>query len=419
MATESEPCVLAVEDADVADADIVETRSLASIQSIKLLNAIPNKDLIVTARVLGYTVIVKKTDFPAIMTNGGSELCIFFEPDSRLDPRNPDLAFLADCKWRIRTIKMCGVYSQGLALPLSFLTHYGVDPASVCEGQNVTEAMRVRKFITEEERAQYCKGKFSLDPSIRLPLPSAITPTDEVNVQKAPHLFRRLLEAKVPVTITEKIDGCSATYWGPGQWGTGVASRNYQLVSDKGKDMEHYFAIDVQYNLRKLMAVKYPDLAIRGEISGPSINHNRLGLSQIQFQVFNVWHWKEGRYLPWDQVKLIAADLGVPVVPILFEGLPLQECGFSTWEDLMTFVNERKYANGSWSEGAVCKGMVGDEFISFKIVSQKYLEAIAKKNGKPAWVEKKIQRNKRSRGKDPKKPQRPPPAADAEKNVAS
>ncbi len=352
-----------------------EKRALASVQRIVLVDTIPNCDLIVIGEVLGYRVIVKSSDFPNTKVGDETgELCVFFEPDSILDQDDPQLAFLKSTHWRIRSLKIRGVCSQGLAMPLSLVQSYGVDSATLKEGDNLTKELRVRKYVSPEECAQYCDGKSPLDPSIRRTFPSDVNKTDEPNIQSYKWLFKKLFDAKTPVTITEKIDGCSATYWAGG-----LASRNYELVSDKVKDLQSYFEIDHRFKLREKMA-KYPDFALQGEIAGPSICGNRLALSTRTFQVFNVWNRKKGCYLEWDEVKRIAAELGVPTVPVLFENKTLEECGFRTWRDMMDFANPRRYRNektgkddGSYSEGLVCKGFVDGKMISFKVVSQNYL----------------------------------------------
>lgn len=351
-----------------------DKRALASVQRIQLTETIPNCDFIVIAEVLGYRVIVKLSDFPNTKVGDETgELCVFFEPDSVLDSSNPQFAFLKSSNWRIKTMKMRGVFSQGLAMPLSIVTSFGLDPATLKEGDNVTKALRVRKYVSAEESGQYCSGKSPLDQSLRRAFPVDIQKTDEENIQRCKWLFKKLYEAKVAVTITEKIDGCSASYWAGG-----LASRNYELVSDKVKDLQCYFEIDTRYQLREKMA-KYPDLVLQGEISGPGINKNRLALSSRKFQVFNVWNRKQGMYLPWDEVKTVATDLGVPVVPVLFENKTLEECGFKQWRDLLDFANPRRYPDdktgkdGNWSEGLVCKGTVESVFYSFKVVSQNYL----------------------------------------------
>lgn len=340
-----------------------EKRQLASVQWLQFVAPIAGKDQIVEGQVLGYNVIFKASDFPGILEK--PQLCVFFEPDALLDEYNPELDFLKPRKWRIRTIKMGGIYSQGLALPLRFVKYYGLDEHQMTEGMDVTKSMKVRKYVAEEERIQYKHGVE------RRPFPDHISKTDEENVQRFPKLFRTLYEAKVPVTITEKIDGCSATFWA-GR----LASRNFELITGAhNKCLAHYFEIDFRYNLREKMKA-YPDLAVQGEIFGPHVNENRLGTKKVDFAMFNVWDSKQGRYLPWADVQKLAAELGVPTVPVLFQDKTLEECGFQRWQDLMNFVNPRLYANGHPSEGVVCKGFVDQEFISFKVVSREYLSRL-------------------------------------------
>lgn len=361
----------------------VEPRALASIQRIRLVKKIDGCDLIALGEVLGYTVIVKYADFPACKIDSGDddpgELCVFFEPDSVLDATNPDLEFLRSKKWRIGTMKMRGFFSQGLAMPIAaFVERYKLDPATLVEGQNVTKELRVCKYISPEECAQYCSRKSPLDPSLRQEFPVDVPKTDEPNIQRNRALFTVLYDSKEPVTITEKIDGCSATFWADG-----LASRNFTLMSDKVKDLRAYWEIERRYRLCENLKAKYPDLAIQGEITGPGINKNRLQRNSIQFQVFNIWHKKKGCYLPWDDVKTIAADLGLAVVPELYHGKSLAEFEFHQWYDLLRNANGRHYYNENgkevfWSEGVVCKGFVNGQFISFKVVSQNYLTAIHK-----------------------------------------
>ncbi len=347
-----------------------DKRQLASVQYLRFVGPIAGKDQIVEGQVLGYTVIFKPSDFPGILEK--PQLCVFFEPDALLDEYNPELDFLKPRKWRIRTMKMACIYSQGLALPLRFAKYYGLDEHQMTEGMDVTKSMKVRKYVAEEEKYQYQPRNAKKENGVeRRMFPSHIAKTDEENVQRNPALFRKLWEAKVPVTITEKIDGCSATFWAGG-----LASRNFELITGAhNKSLAHYFEIDFRYNLREKMKA-YPDLAVQGEIFGPNVNHNRLRTKQIDFAMFNVWNSKQGRYLPWADVQKIAAELGVPTVPVLFQDKTLEECGFQSWQDLMNFVNPRLYANGHPSEGVVCKGFVDQEFISFKVVSREYLSRL-------------------------------------------
>ena len=85
-------------------------RKLASIQKIEWIRPIEGKDRIVLAGILGWQVIVKKDEFQV------GDLCVYVEIDSQL-PEKPEYEFLRPKKFRIRTMKMGGVLSEGICLP--------------------------------------------------------------------------------------------------------------------------------------------------------------------------------------------------------------------------------------------------------------------------------------------------------------
>ena len=69
-------------------------RKLVSIQTIDAIDAIAGADNIQQARVMGWTVVIKKGEFAVGMR-----------------PRD----------FRVRTVRLRGVLSQGLALPVAIL----------------------------------------------------------------------------------------------------------------------------------------------------------------------------------------------------------------------------------------------------------------------------------------------------------
>src|SRR3954468_20414279 len=89
-------------------------RKLASIQRIKYLESIEGADAIEKAHVLGWQLVVKKGEFKA------GDLCIYCKIDSQF-PDKPEFEFLKPRGMRIRTIRLRGQISQGIAFPLSFL----------------------------------------------------------------------------------------------------------------------------------------------------------------------------------------------------------------------------------------------------------------------------------------------------------
>src|SRR6218665_107411 len=139
-------------------------RKLASIQRIKHLESIEGADAIEKAYVLGWQLVVKKGEFKE------GDLCVYCEIDSLL-PDKPEFEFLKPRGMRIRTVRLRGEISQGIAFPLSVL------PADfeVTEDADCTDVIGVVKY---EPPIPAClsgiaKGQF----------PSFIPKTDETRIQ--------------------------------------------------------------------------------------------------------------------------------------------------------------------------------------------------------------------------------------------
>ena len=92
-------------------------RKLASIQQISEIVPIEGADKIVCVKILGWQCVALKTEFSV------NDKCVFFEIDSVLPiaPWNDHLRKDPIKPLRIKTIRLRGVLSQGLALPLSIL----------------------------------------------------------------------------------------------------------------------------------------------------------------------------------------------------------------------------------------------------------------------------------------------------------
>lgn len=97
-------------------------RKLVTIRTIDALEPIEGADVIEVAVIGGWRLVVKRGEFKA------GDLCVYFEIDSFLPDGNPAWQFLVDKSSRVmngvkghklRTIKLRGQTSQGLALPLS------------------------------------------------------------------------------------------------------------------------------------------------------------------------------------------------------------------------------------------------------------------------------------------------------------
>lgn len=192
-------------------------RKLASIQQVTNIRPIEGKDRIVQCSVLGWNVIIKKDEFQE------GDLAVYVEIDSKL-PECPEYEFLRPKKFRIRTMKMGGVLSEGICFPLTVLPARE-QPYEI--GEDVTELMGVTKWEPQEDEDWWKDLKAEPRRKTfweKLPLmrfkwyrklfkpsgrktgyPDEFPKSDETRVQNMPWI----LDNKKPVWVaSEKIDGC-------------------------------------------------------------------------------------------------------------------------------------------------------------------------------------------------------------------
>ena len=89
-------------------------RSLVTIQRIKSLTPIEGADFIELAEVMGWRAVTRKGEFQV------GDLCAYFEVDSIL-PEQEVFEFMRPRKFRVKTMRLKGTLSQGLALPIASL----------------------------------------------------------------------------------------------------------------------------------------------------------------------------------------------------------------------------------------------------------------------------------------------------------
>lgn len=204
-------------------------------------------------------------------------------------------------------------------------------------------------------------------------LASFIPKTDEIRIQSAPELLELL--AGKPYYITAKLDGTSATYAYDGEQERPlVCSRNRTLIEP---DDSVYWRIAKKYDLcRKVQ--EWPKYAIQGEIVGPGIQGNKLGLSEIDFFIFNVLNLSTSKLMPFDHVEMIGKLWGVKTVPVIETG-----GWFEGDLESMLCKAEGKYeGTDNEREGIVVRKWHDDEYVdthnhkgrlSFKVISNKFL----------------------------------------------
>ncbi len=336
-------------------------RKLASVQRVLALEPIPNADAIELARINGWQCVVKKGEFQV------GDLGAFFEIDS-IPPDVPAFAFLwrpkdaalgesvaRPDKFRLRTMKLRGALSQGLLLPLAQL---GVAGA---EGDDLTSALGVEKY---EPPASLTMGGLA-----RGPFPGWLPKTDEMRVQSVPEVLTEL--HALPYVCTLKCDGTSASYTLDPQGGEfHVCSRNLSLVD----------ADNVYWNLARDLDIERvlrdnPGLAVQGEVCGPGIQKNRLGLKAPALMVFNVYDIPGARYLSDADMRAFCAKNGLPAVPVIERG----DTFYHTLDTLLVLAEGKYPGTHNEREGIVIRpqsemhsaALAGR--LSFKAISNRFL----------------------------------------------
>lgn len=261
-------------------------RRLVSIQTIDEIAPIAGADKIDQARVMGWTVVIKKGEFAP------GDPCVFFEIDSVLPDGPAWSEFLRVRGFRVRTLKLRGVLSQGLALPIEILGG-GDAPRDI----DLRDRLGVTKYEPVLPDTREIAG----------PFPARVPKTDEVRLQSALGVLDEIRGQ--PFYVTTKCDGSSATYIRDAERGLVACSRNWAVAPGEN----HVWRLAERHDLAARLP---PDVAIQGEICGPGIQGNRLGLNHSELFVFSVYDVRAGGFLPFAAFVAFCAEHGLTTVPI-------------------------------------------------------------------------------------------------------
>lgn len=297
---------------------------MASIE--RVLNKTPIGDRADALTILGWTVVVSRDTYQI------GDLCCYIPIDMKVDNTRECFKFLKDPV--IKTVKICGVYSQGIVMPV---------PDGYNEGDDASEYYGVTKYekIVEDEST----GKFPKH---------IINVTDEPNFKSKPKWINSFKNERV--YITQKMDGSSMTIIHTPDM-TCVCSR--KCIAPDESDMYKY-ATPILHRLSSY------NIVIQGEFCGPKINKNRHRFTEFKFFVFTIK--LDGQYLGWPAIKQICDDLGLETVPLI-EIMDFAE------HDIAYF---QQYANSRSGEGIVIRPVVPKmmdyRMLSVKVLNQKYVD---------------------------------------------
>lgn len=355
-------------------------RALAHIEKIDWIKPIEGKDRIALAGVLGWTVIIQKSDYEI------GQKCVFCEIDS-VFPEKPEFEFLRSKKFRIKTMKMSGVLSQGICFPLSILPDGNYEI-----GDDVTDTMGITQYEptmdkeevndTENEKIVKKYPKFLMRwawfRKLVLPkkqskgFPSFISKTDETRIQNAPFY----LEMDCNYVATEKVDGQSGSFtlqrvkgkyfWNKDTYDFAVCSRNLRKWK---KDTSSFWSVAEKYNIEQILHQLIGNnewVAIQGECVASNVQGNKYKVTEPDLYVFNLIY-PSGR-VGSVEAKKIVGEYGLKFVPIIDESVNLK--GMSV-ADVLRYATGKSQLYDTLREGIVFRSLDGKQ--SFKAVSPEFL----------------------------------------------
>ena len=381
------------------------SRKLASVQRIKAIKPIEGADKIEIVQVLNWDCVAKKGEYQV------GDTVIYFEIDSLL-PDIPAFEWLKGSSWsqklnkyKISTHKFRGQISQGLVMPITQLGELleQIKP----EGYDCLPSWMYMENGFNTEDWIDLDGKFALE---------GVDLTETLNIEKyEPPVSNGPLgetishEWYVPKTDEERIQVCADNvlpeYIGKTDWYASIkldgTSCTVGLFEDafliggrnqwyKGPNMytetvKKYG--DIEKHLRDYQKLTGKYIVFQGELCGPGIQSNKLGLKEKEWYIFNVFISDTGKMDSYEKVDLLRMlnfcdDFGLNHVPIIEHDYKFSFDGYSNNDEivngLLSYVDNFKYRTyfedaspSQIAEGAVFRK--NDMTNSFKVVSNKFL----------------------------------------------
>lgn len=370
-------------------------RKLAHIEKIEWKRPIEGADRIELVGVLGWQCIAKKDEFQV------GDLCVYIEIDSIVDKTNPDFAFLEKRNYKIKTMKMKGVLSQGIVFPLSILPKkewsIGLDVTSLLKITEIEDELpkqkpenalnslkqRHKKLYKNKVFQWFMKFKWFRRIALKLlaphkkpkNFPDWIVKTDETRLQNMPFVLEQY--KNVPMIVTEKLDGTSTSFGlkreKKRKYDFAVCSRNVRQEDINQKcfyDDNVYHIIAQKYDIKSVLMKILTEynaktVVLQGETIGEAIQKNKYGLQGIDFYAFNLVI--DGKRIDSSEATDIVHKFGIKWVPIISASFTL----LPTVDEMITYADGTSVIADTLREGLVIRDH--ENTISFKCISNKFL----------------------------------------------
>ena len=370
------------------------SRKLASVQTVKAIKPIEGADRIEIVQILNWDCVARKGEYQV------GDKVVYFEIDSLL-PDIPAFEFLKGSSWsqklskyKISTHKFRNQISQGLVIPISQAveiydqinpdyadTTLPEEMMNPVEGTDLTELLKIEKYEPPVSNG-------ALGDIIHHEWYIPKTDEERIQVCAADVLPAYMKSEQDDWYSSIKLDGTSCTV-GLFDDAFLIGGRN-QFYKDENMyttTVNKYFENGAKEKFENYKAINGIYVAFQGELCGPGIQGNKLGLKEKEWFIFNAFVSKTGKngsYVKCDLLYMLklCEEFGLKHVPLIdaedkFKFDP-EETVDNTVEKLLKYVDDIKYRKyfEDASPNQIAEGVVfrtEDMTYSFKVVSNKYL----------------------------------------------
>jgi RNA ligase (TIGR02306 family) len=369
--------------------------SVCFVSAINSILDIPDADNIELAVVNGWFCIVKKGSHSIgdLVVCATTDAVIPLEISEKLGVTN----YLRS-KERVRTIKLRGVYSECLLMPIDLIPknkrEYGEDLMDVLKIYKYEPPARLITLSSGKKRKYHENPNFYIYykfPNFKN-VPNIFDEYDYVEITRKIHgtNARYGIVKKSKLSLWDKIKKFFGFNLGWGEYEFVVGSHNVE----KGSDTQGFYDTNVWYDIekkydiknklwnlvKKNMSIKGNDTSIGsgfiiyGEIYGKGIQKNyEYGLDDIQLCIFDVELNK--KYFNLTSAEFVVNDyLKLPYVEVLHKGLYSEEV--KNKFVFNNFINNTKVPH----EGIVIKAVDGNRSKVAKVINPDYLIYSEKNN---------------------------------------
>jgi len=354
--------------------------SVAYVGKIGSVVEIPGADNIELVTVGGWNAITKKGEYKV------DDLVVVATTDAVIPQKLSDGLGVTNYLrkgQRVRTVKLRGVYSECLLIPITF-----VPEKYRYEGSDCMELLEIFKFEPPVKTVTLVSGgrkmKYHQNPNFHIYYKFP-------NQKNVPDMFTE----EDMVVITRKLHGTNARYgivrkkkmslWDRVRmfFGDQWAGFEYVVGShnvEKGSDSQGFYdtnvweEVAIKYNIREKLWEHVKDtyeylesgFIVYGEIYGAGIQKNyEYGLTDIKFAGFDVE--VDGEYQPYTREKAHFEVMDLPQVELLYSGTWNKEIQDSFV--LNNFIEGTKVPH----EGIVVKSVTGVRNKVSKVINPDYL----------------------------------------------